>query len=99
MGIDSASSLDDVRAAYIDAADYEETGDAAKARQFVTACRALILLLPKNVGYGSESVGLSVPEIRAELQTARRFLAAKRGGTTRYYEMRPGYRGTSRGGS
>src|SRR5262245_57513999 len=50
--LSSSSTLEQVKAAYIDNASYAEDNSAAKARTFVTACRILLLKLPKRAAHG-----------------------------------------------
>jgi hypothetical protein len=76
--LDSQSSLDDVRAAYADNASYQEDGSAAKCRAFMTACRLLLLHLPKRMahgGRGNEEIEMDLTVIQAEIREARQWLA------------------------
>jgi hypothetical protein len=69
-----ATNLADAKAAHYENADYEETGDATKARAFVTACRRLIGLLPARMTKGGREVG----ESEFDLQRLEQQLAAAR---------------------
>ena len=77
--LNSASSLDDVQASYADSASYHEDGSPAKARAFITACRLLLLLLPKRASRGGRAQGEEIeldPRLLAEQITeAKRFLS------------------------
>jgi len=73
----SASTIDDVRAAYLDSASYEEDGDLEKAATFVTACRMLLLLIPKSATKSGESYEIDPAQIKAELIEARRWISER----------------------
>lgn len=86
----SASTLAEIKAAYIDNASYAEDGDTTKARAFVTACRILLLKLPKRASFGR---GLSDQELdlgvlRDELRTAQRYLAGRGSAAIRHADLR-----------
>jgi len=76
----SASSIEDLQAAYDDNASYEEDGDAAKARVFLTACRILARRLAARVQKGDGSVALDARKFEEQAEEARRWLAVH-GGT------------------
>ena len=83
----SASTTEEVKAAYDDSAGYAEDGSAAAAATFVTACRILLRRLPKSIMRGSsDQLTLELELIRAELIEAQRWLASKRaaGGGVRH---------------
>ena len=75
----SASTLAEIRAAYADNASYLEVGSAVKARTFITACRLLLLSLPKRAMKGGRSSGEEIelePRLLAEqIGEAKRFLS------------------------
>lgn len=74
-GINSSSTLDEIKAAYLDNATYDEEGDAAKAKAFIVACRALLLKMPRRARHGgNEEIELTPDEIRRELDKARQWL-------------------------
>ena len=78
--LDASSSLAEVRAAYADAASFEEDASPAKARSFITACRLLLALLPKRSAHGdrgSNEVELDLTVLERQLVEARRWLAAQ----------------------
>ena len=74
----SASTWDEVYDAYLDNASYLEDGSAAKARAFTTACRLLLLLLPKRISKGGrvqgEEIELDIRVILDQIGEAKRFL-------------------------
>ncbi|MGA2032310.1 MAG: hypothetical protein ABSG68_08655 [Thermoguttaceae bacterium] len=77
--LNSASSLDDIRAAYADNASYAEDHDTGKCRRFITACRLLLLDLPKRASHGgtsAEEVELDLEVLRGEIQHAQSWLAS-----------------------
>lgn len=77
--LDSSSTLAEIKAAYADNASYQEDASVSKARAFCTACRLLLLNLPKRVahgGRGSEEIELELRLIREELEAGKQWLAA-----------------------
>jgi len=79
--LNSNSTLDEIQASYADNASYEEDGAATKARAFITACRLLVLKLPKRSavgggGAGAQELELDVPLIQGEMAAAKAWLAA-----------------------
>ncbi len=77
MGAISASStLAEIRAEYVATASYEEDGDVAKAQRFVTACRALLVMLPANAMHNNMAqAGFNIEQIAAQIKTAQQFIA------------------------
>lgn len=75
----SASTLAEVKAAYIDNASFEEDGSVSAAKTFVTACRILLLQLPKEAAKGGESLTLSIEQIHAEMKRAQVWVNANGG--------------------
>ena len=74
--LSSASTLAQIKAAYLDNASYQEDADVAKARAFITACRMLLLKLPQHAAQGDGvEVTLDVRVIRDEMNAAKRWLA------------------------
>lgn len=73
--ITSASSFAQVQASYLDNVGYAEDNSPAKAKAFVTACRALLLLLPKASGQGSSTTAYSPDLIQKEMEEARGWLS------------------------
>ena len=76
--LNSASRLAEIKAAYDDNASYEEDGDAAKARAFITACRLYLMRIPRRVAHGgpaSEEIELEPRMLIDQIQEAKRWLA------------------------
>ena len=77
--LNSASTLQEVLDSYAENASYEEDNSPAKAAAFVTACRLLLLLLPKRAVKGGrtsgEEVELDITVVQTQLQEARRWLS------------------------
>ena len=76
--LDSSSTFDEVCAAYADNASYCEDSSVAKARGFITACRLLLLQLPRRAthgGRGAEEVEMDVQRIQDELKAAQQWLS------------------------
>ncbi len=78
VSLSSASTYEEIKAAYLDNASYLEDGSAVKARVFITACRYLLLVLPKRVSKGGKSQGeeieLDPGLIQREIGQAQVFL-------------------------
>lgn len=65
------------RAAYIDNADYESEGSVAKARDFLTAARRLLVMLPASaVGRDRSQADFELEHVRAEIRACQAWLAA-----------------------
>lgn len=92
--LSSASTAAEVRAAYMDNASYEEDGSATKAAAFITACRLLLLMMPKLINQGSAQLATSPDQIRAEMTRAQAWYAtnaetsAGGNGSVRYADLR-----------
>lgn len=69
----STSTIAQVRAAYVDNADYDGAGSVAMARLFIQACRVLLLRMPAMSSQDRASVQLNPTLIAAELERALRF--------------------------
>jgi len=78
MAITSSSTLAQVRAAYEDAAHYEEDGSATQARALITAANVLILRLSSEAAEGSERVRLdeNLRQLRQAIEDARAYIAS-----------------------
>lgn len=85
----SSSSTDaQVWAAFDDNASFEEDGSAGKAAAFITACMILLRRMPRRFDTDGQSAEFNSDQIQSELDRARRFVAAARGGGTRkYYDL------------
>ena len=69
--LSSASTLDQIKTSCMDNASYEEDGSVAKCKAFITACRILLIKLPRKAqDGGSEEIELDVKLIRMELDSA-----------------------------
>lgn len=76
--LNSASTRDEMLAAYNDNASYSEDGDAAKARAFITACRCLLMKTPRRVARGgpaSEEIEMEPRLLMDQIEEARRWLS------------------------
>jgi len=78
--LDSTSTLADIKAAYADNASYAEDGSTAKAKAFVTACRLLLIKIPKRTAKDNSELEMDTKLIREEMDSANQWLAAN-GGT------------------
>lgn len=76
-----AATVDQICDAITDFADYEEVRSTDRARKYITACRRF-LSLPANSSSGGGSLGYNQATIQAELDYARRWLAANDAATT-----------------
>lgn len=90
--LSATSSLDDIKAAYLDNASYAEDDSVPKAKAFVTACRFLVLLTPTRSAASGSSVDLDVGLIKQEMDAASAWLEAKgegvrRGRSVRHFSM------------
>lgn len=77
--LNSASTLAEIKAAYFDNASYSEEGDAAKARAFITACRCLLMKIPRRVAHGgpaSEEIEMEPRLLLDQIEEAKRWLAS-----------------------
>lgn len=81
--LSSTSTLDEIKAAYMDNASYEEDASVAKAKAFVTACRLLLMKIPK-VSQDSEGarVEMNPDLIQREMAEAREYVRAHEPTTT-----------------
>lgn len=103
--LSSSSSRDEVIAAYVDNASFEEDASLAKARAFITACRILLVKLPRRAESGAgggTAIELSPALVRDELARARAWLAANGGArgpggtvapTVKHFSIEEGFRG------
>jgi hypothetical protein len=74
----SASTLDEIKAAYDDNASYSEDGSLAKAKAFVTACRLLLRRTPRRVALGgpaSEEIEMEPKLLEGQITEAKRWIA------------------------
>lgn len=94
MAITASSTVDDARTEFLTNIDWEETGDTAKAKLFVTACKALLVLMPKETRKSRQGWAYDVSEIRRMMQAASGFVAVSAGG-----KVQTGFQGTTFRGS
>lgn len=79
MAITISSTVADCVAQWVDNADYDTEGSAAKCRLFIHAVRVLLIKVPKKVNHGGQGAdGYEVDPVvlQAELTTARAWLCA-----------------------
>lgn len=84
MSLSSNSTLEEVLAAYRDNADYDLVGSIAKARQYIIACRMLLVMLTGDSTFSeSRTVNtVNVTQVRQELARAQDWHAASGGNTS-----------------
>lgn len=95
--LSSASTREQVRAAYFDNASYEEDASVAKAKIFITACRMLLQHIPKRAKQGGAGSEVETDPVRIEnqleeaqewLQSVGATLAGTSGsGSTRHFSI------------
>lgn len=89
--LSSASTLDQIKASYLDNGSYLEDSDVTKCKAFITACRLLLLKLPQSARKGDSELTLSISSIQSELKFAKQWLAtanaAAAGGGIRYADF------------
>ena len=90
--VTSGSTDVEVFAAYEDNATYDLEASATKCRQFICACRVLLLRRPATVAQGGTSVSEAPELIQTQLSQAEEWLAAndstastRATGAVRYY--------------
>lgn len=77
------STLAAARTQYTDNADYANgAGDVTAAREFRTACTALLVLLPESAASGGQSVTMEMGLIAKQLDRADKWLAENDTGQT-----------------
>ena len=76
VGISSASTLAQVKAAYYDNCTYDVDNSLSEAHTFVAACRQLLVRLPKQTATGNRAEEVSIePEmIERQLQACIRWI-------------------------
>lgn len=72
----SASTYAQIQAAYRDNASYAEDHSVAKAKAFVTACRFLLLELPRSAGTPQAETTTAIDLIQKEKTAAEEWLGA-----------------------
>lgn len=79
MPLTSSSTVAECVAAYVDNADYDTEGSAARCRLFIQAVRILLLKVPKKVqhgGQGADGYEIDPLVLQAQLNDARAWLSA-----------------------
>lgn len=88
MAITSASTLAEIRAEYLGNVGYTTV---AGATAFVSACRALLVMLPMRSMSGSKQAEFDVRLIEKQLASAERYVAANKsaanGGGNRAFDL------------
>lgn len=83
------TTLAAAKTAYLANADYADFTDTTKAKAFVSACRALMLLLPSKSMEFQRSAEFSLSNLKTELEKAEAFIVAKDpGGSVTYADTR-----------
>ena len=79
VGIDSTSSLADVKAAYYDNAAYDVDGSMQEAQTFLAACRQLLVRLAKRAATGSraEEVEIDPGVLERQMNECKRWIFAQ----------------------
>lgn len=73
--ITSASTIADIRAAYLDNLSYSTDSSVAKAKAFIEACRA-ILAWPEVSTEDGSTTQFNLEQVAAQLAAAEQWLAA-----------------------
>ena len=88
MPLTSASTVADIKAAYMDNMGYEAAASVAMAQAFLAACMALSLVMPVSHGQDRSSSAFNVAGIEKQIERVRLWLALNPGtaggGTGRY---------------
>jgi hypothetical protein len=79
MGIDSTSTIRDVKAAYYDSVDYDLVASSDKAQTFITACRQLLVRLSKRIAHGgrAEEIEIDPTVLERQIIECKRWLLAQ----------------------
>lgn len=79
MAITSASSLDEIAAAYVNNAGYDLSGGSvAMAEEFVIACRALQVRRPTSVSVDGNPVSFDYRAIPDQMNRALQWISANK---------------------
>lgn len=97
MALTSTSTIEEIKAAYIDNAAYDVNNSVAQAKLFVQACRILLLVMPKQGSQDRANFGLSPELIAEQLKDATAFCGGHvdataadgtiTGGTVRHFDL------------
>lgn len=69
-------------------ADYATSGSVAKAKAFIAAVEAMLLLAPQQTGHGAATLQLPVQTWADRLQAAQAWLAMAESGGARHFSLR-----------
>lgn len=80
--LSSSSTFDEAMAVYRDNAGYDEDGSILKCKAFVTACRHLLILIPKRVSHAnrSEEIEIAPEMILEQMKAAKVWLTSAAAG-------------------
>lgn len=79
MALSSTSTFTEISAQYVDNADYDTGGSAAKCRLFIQAVRILLFKVPKRTSHGgnnADAVEIDPLMLQKELDRALAWLSA-----------------------
>jgi hypothetical protein len=76
MSIDSASTQDDIVAAYLDNLGYDVEESPSKAREFIKACRALLVIHPSQWSQSTINMTFDPSLWQNQLNAAMSWLSA-----------------------
>ena len=83
MSLSSNSSLDEIRAAYIDNADYDIQANLSMCATFIKACRILLLKTPTSQSRGADgSIEFDTRMIENQQKNAMEYYRVNKRGTT-----------------
>lgn len=74
--LSSSSTIDEIKASYADNASYEEDGSVTKAKAFITACRILLLRIPRLSAQDRAQIQMAPELIQQEMRRASDFVAS-----------------------
>ncbi len=77
--LSSSSTLTEIEAAYADNASYEEDESLTKCAAFITACRLLLMKLPKKARQDSRELEMDLERISGEIVAAQAWRRANAG--------------------
>jgi hypothetical protein len=95
MALTSSSTIDEIKAAYVDNSAYDVNGSVAQAKLFVQACRVLVMKMPKMAAGDRASLSLSPELVNQQMADALQWLGGQAdttgsvvgGGGTRHFSF------------
>lgn len=85
------TTYDDAVTGYLTNASFEAEGSVAKARDFVTACVALSVLLPSSASDQGSAQSFDIADIRSNKERAQAFIASNaQGAAVRFLDVNTG---------